>query len=192
MSLPTEESFLKDVAHHEMTVKHDDGLYRHLRFQKPGSWCMGFDIVTWPGYLSYSGNMGSYLFARIPDMLEFFRLKDGDCISHRYWAEKVHAVDRCDGIKLYSSDRFVEAAEDWMKVNEWPDDAREAARDDVISRAHDGEHEAMRAAMDFRHGRWWFEDFYEVSVREYSYRFLWCCYALPWAVRKYDESKVRD
>ena len=33
----TEQSFLKDVREHRMTVLHDSGLYRHLRFQKPGT-----------------------------------------------------------------------------------------------------------------------------------------------------------
>ena len=27
-----------------------------------------FDIVTWPGYLCYSGDMGCFVFTRLPDM----------------------------------------------------------------------------------------------------------------------------
>ncbi len=45
----TEQSFLKDVREHRMTVLHDSGIYRHLRFQKPGTVIGQFDIVTWPG-----------------------------------------------------------------------------------------------------------------------------------------------
>ena len=42
-------AFAEDVAEHELTVRRDDGLYRHLRFQKPGTWIYGFDLITWPG-----------------------------------------------------------------------------------------------------------------------------------------------
>lgn len=44
------ERFDVDVAEHKMTVLRDEGLYRHLRFQKPGTSCYYFDLVTWPGH----------------------------------------------------------------------------------------------------------------------------------------------
>ncbi len=70
---PTEQSFLEAVAKHEMHVLHEDGLYRHIRFKKPGTSCMHFDLITYPGYLVYSGDMGCYVFSRLPDMFELFR-----------------------------------------------------------------------------------------------------------------------
>ena len=48
-----------------MIVLRDDGVYRHIRFKKPGTGCMHFDLVTWPGYLCYSGDMGCYVFCRL-------------------------------------------------------------------------------------------------------------------------------
>lgn len=33
-----EREFLKDIADHRMTVLRDDGLYRHIRFQEPGTY----------------------------------------------------------------------------------------------------------------------------------------------------------
>ena len=91
----TEADFLKDVAAHEMEILRDDGVYRHIRFKKPGTWCMHFDLVTWPGYLAYSGDMGCYVFSRLNDMFEFFRTdreylqRDGRqlCINLCYWSE---------------------------------------------------------------------------------------------------------
>jgi len=47
-----------DLAEHVVTVLHSDGLYRHWRCQKPGTGMMGFDIVTWPGSLCFTGDMG--------------------------------------------------------------------------------------------------------------------------------------
>ena len=68
-----EAIFLRDVAEHEMIVVRDDGVHRHIRFKKPGTSCMHFDLITWPGYLCYTGDMGTYVFSRLTDMFEFFR-----------------------------------------------------------------------------------------------------------------------
>ena len=189
--LPDEASFLKDVAEHEMTVRHDDGLYRCIRFSKPKSWSMGFDVTTWPGYLCFSGDMGCYVFSRIPDMLAFFRNdrpdKDGLFIDPGYWGQKVEAADRADGLKEYSSELFRAGILRWLDDAEASPAVRKAVKAEVLSRADDGEHEAMRAAMEFEHDGFRFDHFYEVSVREFTYRFMWCCFALSYAVQKYDE-----
>ena len=68
-----DEQFLRDVAEHTMTVIREDGVSRHIRFAKPGTSCMHFDLITWPGYLCYTGDMGTYVFQRLTDMFEFFR-----------------------------------------------------------------------------------------------------------------------
>lgn len=98
---PTEATFRKDVAQHRMTVIHDHGVHRHLRFGKPGDSNLSFQITTWPGYLCYSGDMGCYVFFRVEDMFRFFR---GERINPGYWAEKVQAEDR-EGVKEYDENR---------------------------------------------------------------------------------------
>lgn len=65
--------FERDVAEHQMQVLRDDRLYRHLLFKKPGTGCYHFNIVTYPGTLVYTGDMGSFVFQRLEDMFEFFR-----------------------------------------------------------------------------------------------------------------------
>ena len=188
--LPTESSFLNDVANHEMTVLRDDGLYRHIRFRKPNMINMGFDLTTWPGYLCYSGDMGCYVFSRIPDMLKFFRSdrpSAGLEINPGYWGEKVQAVDRCSPLKEYSPEKFRAAILRWLDDADASQAVREAVEHEVLSRADDGPHEAMRAALDFEHDGFEFQDFWEVSVKEVSYRFLWCCYAVAWGVKQYDK-----
>lgn len=119
--------FAKDTAHHEMTVLHDEGLYRHLRFRQPNDtdgkkWtgAYWFDLITWPGCLAINGDMGSFLFSRTDDMFTFFRGRKPD---PGYWAQKVRAGD---GIKRYSEDWFRqlvaeaagECAEDWPGLTE--------------------------------------------------------------------------
>lgn len=190
---PTEESFLKDVATHQMTVLLDNGIYRHVQFRRPDTYCMSFELVTWPGYLAYAGDMGEFVFSRLPDMFEFFRDKREGAlrINTSYWAEKCRAPCGTEGVKIYSADRFREIIKDWLDQREASAVIREAVDDEVLPLADDGIYPAMRAAIDFVHeGEHVFQDFYEVDPTEYTYRFVWCCYALAWGIRRYDASKI--
>ena len=77
----------KRIRAHEMTVLHDDGLYRHLRFTamhlcNDAEWrttngFYWFDLATWPGTLTINGDCGTYTFSRTTDMFEFFRSRYG-------------------------------------------------------------------------------------------------------------------
>lgn len=194
----TEQSFLKDVADHHMTVLRDDGVYRHVRFAKPGTYNMQFDLVTWPGYLSYSGDMGCFVFSRLQDMFEFFRCRPegtGLYINLSYWAEKLQATDKPDGHREYSADKFrgyvIDQCRQFrheMNRSEFRS-FREAVEDEVLSAADDGEDAAYRALRDFEHDRRaWFQDSWEAIFLEYTSRFTWCCYAMAWGIRKYDEA----
>ena len=192
-----ESAFLKDIAQHQLTIARDDGLYRHLQFRRPGTYCYAFDLVTWPGYLAYSGDMGCYVFSRPEDMFEFFRDtvkigKPGDklYINPGYRGEKVQAADRSCPVEEYSADKFQAMIAEDLDEREASAELRRAVKREVMTFADDGHHEAIRAAMEFEfNGRRPFNDFWEVSVKDYSHRFLWCCYAIAWAVRMYDASK---
>lgn len=108
------ERFAHDIATHEMTVLHDDGLYRHLRFVRIDTADDGtqsrsslywFDLATWPGVLVINGDMGSYTFGGTTekDMLVFFRGKQQ--INPGYWGQKVRGDM---GLREYSEDAFCE------------------------------------------------------------------------------------
>jgi len=188
-----EESFLRDVRKHRMTVLHDSGVYRHVRFAKPGTSIMQFDIVTWPGYLSFSGDMGAYVFSRLRDMFEFFRGSTVGPIEVNlaYWAEKCRAVDRDSGIREYSPERFREQIERWLEDAEASEECREAVRSEVLCHAEEGESAARKAADDFAYADGFaFTDFWEADCSEWTARYVWCCYALSWAVRQYDAVRV--
>lgn len=81
--------FRSETADHQMTVLHDAGLYRHVRFANPGSSFYWFDLITWPGNLAIKGDMGAYMFSREQDMFRFFRGTAAGQINHDYWAEKL-------------------------------------------------------------------------------------------------------
>ena len=195
----TEALFLTDVASHRMTVVHDHGVHRHLHFAKPGTGCMHFDLITWPGYLAYSGDMGCFVFSRLHDMLEFFRSKPegkhGLHINQSYWSEKLQAHDRHGGHLQYNAKSFRE----WvvyqcreirhnMTRAEFRGFSQEV-RDEVLSVEDDGDHAAHRALFDFSHNGRCFRDSWEADFMEYTFRFTWCCYALSWGIAQYDASK---
>jgi hypothetical protein len=74
---------------HELTILHDEGVYRHLRFKSPDQGAYWFDLVTWPGCLTVRGDLGAaYTFAERGDMFAFFR---GKSIQPNYWSQKLDA-----------------------------------------------------------------------------------------------------
>jgi len=204
----TKERFLRDVANHKMTILKDDGVYRHILFAKPDSSNMAFELVTWPHFLSYTGDMGAYTFSRINDMFSFFRREDGELsINTGYWGEKCEAVDRASGIHEYSPEMFIEVIND--QCNEWIDeyeltgDDAEKLRgeiEDLKCHAHDGEERARDAAESFtfthevpfaHEGRkLTFNDFFETTLTKKTFRFVWCCYAIAWGISHYDKEKA--
>ena len=189
----TEAQFLKDVARHTLNILHDDGIYRHLRFQKPNDSDMYFDIVTYPGTLCYSGDMGSFVFARVNDMLTFFRghHTQGELqVNPHYWAQKVEAVDRHSDITEYSPAKVRAAIDALLDSVEASPELRERVADEVLPHADD-EFGMMSAIRDFDDEDQLFSDFYEGGGHtEYTGRFLWCCYALVWGIRRYDEARL--
>ena len=206
----TEERFLKDVAKHEMLVFQDDGVHRHLRFKQHGTGCMHFDLITWPGYLCYTGDMGTYVFRRLEDMFEFFRtdrehmhLHDGKklAINLAYWSEKLEADDRHAGYHEWNQAKFEslirEAFAEWIDGCDLEPEQKEEAtarmEDEVLGSLDcSGKEGAYSAAMAFQidgHG-FPFQDWWEVDSDDYTFHFIWCCYALAWGIQKYDEAKM--
>jgi len=196
----SESEFLKSVDDHKMEIIKEDGVYRHVRFSRPRTRCMQFDLITWPGYLCYCGDMGEFVFSRAHDMFEFFRNSGHRHADHPalavnfgYWAEKcLAAAGRGDGVKEYSADKFREVIKDILDDDEdITGDLREAVDDQVLSCADDGPYAAHEAARDFRwNGKEYFTDFWEQSLDVYTHRFVWCCYALAWGILTYDNKKT--
>lgn len=194
--------FLNDVRGHKMTVIKDDGLYRHLRFKKTCDLNQSFSIVTWPGSLCFTGDMGTYVFSRRDDMFAFFR--SSPRINPAYWAEKLNAADKYGGVTGFSDELFNRAVisdlVDWMRQNRscttkldrsylWHDVIQSVIR--VESEANG--YKKRSAACEFSHyvnddaGVFGFCDFTEHNVDEFTDHYLWCCYAIIWGISAYDE-----
>lgn len=188
----SKKDFSRTVERHKMTVIRDDGLYRHLLFREPKHFNRWFELLTWPGRLCITGDAGTFVFTRLADMFEFFR---GDSqIDFHYWAEKCEARDRA-GVREFNAEKF--KAQVWRLVTEYEESARfsEATRAEVkaevIEHAYDGEYAAMTAAINFvATDGFRLHNFWEMDCKEYTYTFLWCCYAIAWGIRQYDAASV--
>lgn len=193
----TEDQFRQDIANHVLTIKHDEGVYRHLTLKQPKSQVFRFDLVTWPGYLTICGDMGEAVFSRVQDMFTFFRShgapEDPLEINPDYWAEKRRAAG--EGYE-YVPDLFREAVND--DVNNWieahpgfldENRLREEVEADVLWFAEDGEIAARKAADQFCFGSFLFTDFWEHNFQTHTFRAIWQMYAIQWGIRVYDEAK---
>ena len=142
MKTPTVEQFLKDVTAHKMRVDLDAGKHRHLIFRGTSN-NMWFELVTWPGSLTISGDMGTWTFSRPPDMFNFFR---GEMkINPSYWAEKLQHGNFSvrDGGRVWDQDKFQERLIEQLQMHfeDEPEKFAEvkASVEDEVFRCHDGD-----------------------------------------------------
>lgn len=203
------ERFVSDTERHDLTVVLDNGLYRHLRLRKPGTFIYGFDIVTWPGHLAISGDMGCAVFSRLDDMFEFFRGKpNGELrINTGYWEEKCVArggenrefriellrehVKECFDSHVYDHQDDSANAPDWA-ADLWIE------LEELLSEV-DGSpsvESAIRALDEFtptddRYEEFRFHDSWELdcALTGYTFRYTWRLYAIVDAIRRYDSLK---
>lgn len=201
-----EQDFLKIVAEHEMIVLLDGPApYRHLLFTKHGRQAYSFSITTTPGRLIFGGDMGTWVFERVPDMFQFFRgAEEGPLrINRHYWREKLVACDASAGHPNEPMEFDQKQFNSWvwkgslalaraLKSRGFGRSERETMIDRVKSvrdAGDDGEDNAMRAAYDFSFKGMRLGDVYDMRFRDYTSHYTWACFAIVWAIRQYDKAK---
>jgi hypothetical protein len=143
------ERFKRETADHEMTVLHDDGLYRHIRFRDPKYGSYWFDLITVPGSLIFQCDGETFAFRRVEDMFEFFRSPVGR-INSGYWAEKLttdrDSVMRYDEQLLarYVAEELEEAEKDYPGIT----DAWNGKTDGILPEYSTYTEDEARAALD--------------------------------------------
>jgi hypothetical protein len=180
-----------------MTVLHDDGLYRHIRFirttPKGPSSIYWFELITVPNALIFRGDGVSYVFSRLEDMFEFFRGPVGQ-INPDYWAEKV--TDGQDRLKRYDADvfkaRVLEAFIEDIRYGGVPRGTGRALREQVLNTeyyAAEYEVSARQALDEFEHDGYRFADTWEWDFKDWHWWYLWACHAIVWGIAYYDTGK---
>lgn len=185
-------TLLAQTSNHEMRVLHDDGEYRHLRFQEPGTSLWHWDLITWPGSLAIRGDIGQgFIFTRTENMLQFFDHGQGaGWINAGYWAEKLE--HGCSSVKKYSPEKLHEHAVD--TIAEW--DMHDDDRTDALAvfeawwDERTDEHDQRECVRDFtfidsddvKHE---FHDTWEWTSTDYDYHFILALHAILWGAKKY-------
>lgn len=202
MKHPNAEQFLEHVKDHVLTINVDQGLYRDLTVKIPDSVNRHYHITTRPGYLTISGDMGCYVFKRIPDMFEFF-WNDQLVIKPGYWHEKLQAQSIYgDGATAFCfktvRQRLHEELNEFLEGldMEDEDDQENAkmAKSAVYNfmRTEESEHEYVSAINNWDSimaGGMELCDFWECQPEDYTYHYIWCCYAVVYAIQLYNAQK---
>lgn len=183
--------FAADTADHELTILHDEGVYRHIRMARPGTGLNHFDLITWPGHLAISGDLDSYVFACVDDMFTFFR---GRAVNPHYWAEKVK--DGRERVKGYSPEVFHQVVAERLngidrkrlsdeQLRAW-DDIREQVGDCVFFDA-----EARQILQEGEQAGLW-SDTWEWNLSDWDWHFLYCLNAIVAGIAAYDKAKAAE
>lgn len=203
----TNDRFLNDVKDHTMSIVKDDGAHRFIRFKRPNTNSYWFDITTWPGFLCISGDMGTYVFSRLYDMFEFFRMDDGDFnkkrnallnINPNYWSEKLQAISKQGGYAEFDPEEFTNRVKDHFEnymATDVSDDLKSVLWNEIEEHVlfySEVEYEAYNAIHQFSFTsdggeKFTFVDFFDSGSTEvYTYHYIWCLYAIVWGISQYD------
>jgi hypothetical protein len=152
--------------------------------------------------------MGSYLFQRTEDMLTFFRtdkarIRDGVTLPLNvdYWKQKLLAGDQRCGVKEFSLKTFRE--EVLRRVTEWEEaeaaefegtdpvdsELMQQVKAELIQPDFQFELEARTAVDEFSPPKgceYPLQDFWVSDCQEYTYHYMWACYAIVWGIQQYD------
>ncbi len=180
----------RDLAEHTITAKYRAGLYGHWRCQKPGTSNLYFDVVTWPGSLCLTGDMGDYLFQCTEDMIGFMRsvCAGRDSIDYRYVAEKCVAHD--GRLKEWRHELFEERLAERLEGLGGGERAQVVKklteiRDEFA--IYEAEHDGMKAM--YESGLWDSSDL--PDCRTYTFHFVWCVHAIRWFCRQIETAKAQ-
>lgn len=196
--------FREDTRDHELTILHEDGVYRHLRIAQPDSYMYSWDIITWPGHLAITGDIADgFTFSRIHDMFKFFALYTSNAetmplINPDYWSEKLGHAQR--GVeKKYSPHSFMsqvhhharEYAQEYVDHHNRPHPtfSVEEFCSSAVYHAED-EHSARDWASKDSSIEVLGQDLYwEGDFSVFDHHFITACFAISDAIRRYKAVK---
>jgi len=197
----SEQNFLKNVENHSMTIIRNDGVSRHLWFSREGSRIYYFQIITEPGFLMVSGDCGTFVFERIRDMFEFFRMDESDFsrvkdrqlqINPSYWGEKV--VDGRDRCFEYDGEKTEEYFRKELK-EDLEEDAFNRDQEDEIDGIlndlyfHEGEHVLAVSIQDSDKLS---SDYVECIIKSPTFEYLWCLRAIVWGIAEFEKATGKE
>lgn len=200
MSYFKQDVFLADVSNHNVILLKDDGVHRCLEVRSHKSLIDSYSIVTYPGGLLFTGDRGSYVFEATQDMFNFFaddlsNNKGNLDIRPNYWSEKLVAcccyANNSEKGKVFTYNAFKKGLKDY--VLDYTDSMTTAHP--IVTRilgdiGEVHEHNYLELLSSYSCDEVDFTDFFEVDCTEYCPRYIWACYAIVWAIKKYRNMSV--
>ena len=183
--------FLRDVRNHKLTIENDNDVHRCIYLGRPGSSAYHFRLITFPGGLAISGDMGDYTFCRLNDMFKFFR--DSEMTNHinaQYWHEKMQSEDKNCKTKVFSPNRFRDAVV--STVDEWEirlgdaDKIKKDVEKNLLQMYLSSEQEAYELLTNYESPDGQIFDDLDFNFLEYSMHFKWALHAIVWGIKQYD------
>lgn len=142
-------------------------------------------------------------------------------INTGYWGEKLEAVAKHTGYHKYNPEfareNVKKRVDEWIKERGISKEDAQELRDHLDEEINydDGMHEAYRTIDGFSHKvgeeayysqplnrdfiknkapdfkTFCFQDIFEWCWEDYTYHYVWCCYAIAWGIQQYDNPKLQ-
>ena len=172
---------------YKMKIVLDQGVHRHLEFKHNNRSDGHFNITTWPGHLCISGDMGTFVFRRIEDMIYFF---NGEGINPGYWSEKVQAGASISGaVREFDFDVFQkdikERLSEYLDEDEYEEKTIEEAKKAIeqLEWVKGDEYGAITFIRELS------SDLIEIcdlpDHKVWTFHYLFACYAINYACNTY-------
>lgn len=194
--------FARETAHHEMTVKLDQGIYRHLRFEAPDGSGYRFDLHTSPNRLMFHGAVGTYVFSVWPttDLFKLFTDSSvGELPNFGYWREKLVAWS--EPAIQFSTDVFdKKVARELAKAEEsfpgatavWREHT-EGLLTEYSTDSAEGAHEALTNFEYLPDGQRGSALRLQYMTRfvfdDYDWRYLWACHGALYGITRWNAAR---
>lgn len=191
----TAEQYARQTASHELTVLHDDGLYRHLRYTDPDIGLYRYEVVTWPNALAVKGGGADYLFSNYPapDLFELFRRsRHHGSINPGYWKQKVLAGQT----RAWSQEKF----RTWLTAKAAADEARHPGLTAAVTeRILEGDEYDLDYEEGARTAVAWFDhddytlrmpDPWDEDFKDWAWQFLHACHTATSVIAAYDRHQA--
>lgn len=211
------QRFWVETDKHEMTVLHNDGIYRHLRFMNPRNSGYWFELHTGPHFLLFRGDGESFVFSNGDrDMFRSFRNsihRDGSLHPDPgYWTQKLNSAEQA---QKWDDDVFRERLQEeiayYIEQEIVPPEHAERFREEVAFWIED--EDLSTASLAIKHMSE-FEFYFEQDTRkrkknrygfsspdvqfdecwewiapctEYDWWYLWALHAILWGILKHDQ-----
>lgn len=186
--------FERDVANHQVVTTHESEVVRVMHAATPGVSFESFTVTIMKDrFLTISGDAGNYMFdLSSTNEHRLFECAEGlESLRFDRIGKALLSIDKTSGYMEFSPEMFREKVIRHVNVCITHEDLLQEDAAEIINLVKseilcaDDEFEAMMAIQDFHDELLpdLFTEFSWSDVKAPTVRFLWCCFAIAWALK---------